>query len=426
MNKPNTQQSSQEKIDKKMTTQYRNASKKNLTEIEKDLKLSRNLITELETIHENCIEKQAELDEINTKANFVHATITDLEIDTKLEEVDNLITIFRNTERLQDTAQQHCTTITEIEQDVQTQATEINDTYNNILGYEDCDGNGISGLKDELESAFDELTDNIKNENVNIQRIKDSTKLDFETFQEQFKLLQEQFETFQKEKAKSVKALEDRVTNLLPGALSKGLAAAYAIKCEKEELTKEKHDKLFIKISLLLTCTSGFYVIVIVIIVMIFRVQTPNQPIDLLITEILTSLPILIPIMAPIGILGWKVSKQSNISRRLVEEYQYKEALHLTYEGLSKAMETIDNDIDSSLQAKLLKSLLDANKTNPGELLTGFNKADHPLLDIVEDQGQKIVNTIFDKINTMPIVSALTNKYKHIQPDPNNKPGLKQ
>lgn len=95
-----------------------------------------------------------------------------------------------------------------------------------------------------------------------------------------------------------------------------------------------------------------------------------------------------------------------NLSKRLIEEYTYKESLSKTFEGLSKQIEDIENeDIANDLKSKLLYIIVSMNSENPGKLIKGYNKPDHPIMDIINN-SIKLTESI-QNIAQMPILGKI-------------------
>ena len=95
-----------------------------------------------------------------------------------------------------------------------------------------------------------------------------------------------------------------------------------------------------------------------------------------------------------------------NLSKRLIEEYTYKESLSKTFEGLSKQIENIEDDkIAKDLKSRLLYSVVSMNSQNPGKLIKGYNKPDHPIMDIINN-SVKLSESI-QNLAQMPLIGKI-------------------
>lgn len=96
----------------------------------------------------------------------------------------------------------------------------------------------------------------------------------------------------------------------------------------------------------------------------------------------------------PMMFVVYIASKNSNLYRRLAEEYRYKKTLAFTYNGLQSEIGKIKNSTTAdSLAEKLLKQSLEAAGANPSALVNEA-KSDLPmlkLLELAEKYGEGVV-----------------------------------
>src|SRR5690606_6014691 len=109
----------------------------------------------------------------------------------------------------------------------------------------------------------------------------------------------------------------------------------------------------------------------------------------------------IIPMYIPILWFTYSANKKLNLSKRLIEEYAHKEVLSKTYEGLSKQINNLDNDEQTSeLKYRLLSNFLQVTSENPGKLISNYESSDHPVMEALE-QSYKFQLAI-DKLDGIP------------------------
>ena len=93
-----------------------------------------------------------------------------------------------------------------------------------LLGYEEDDENGekveVRGLKDKLESAYEELESNLESFNTRLSALE--------------KTSQNRFEEWVSNNKKATENTKDEIKKLLPEALTAGLSHAYSAKKSDE------------------------------------------------------------------------------------------------------------------------------------------------------------------------------------------------
>lgn len=258
------------------------------------------------------------------------------------------------------------------------------------------------GLKQELEQSFNNLQEDFANEKANIKTFQEEKTNDVNDFINDMKTKYDD--------------LIHQIEALLPRAMTAGLSSAYQTKRESEENTYNLAYRSFRR--------SLIWMFVIAIvpvglsIYMFFRLHYDIQTIINDTPKIMTAV---LALYAPIFWLAYSANKRMNLSKRLIEEYTYKESLSKTFEGLSKQIENIENeDVANDLKSKLLYIIVSMNSENPGKLIKGYNKPDHPIMDIINnsvrltDSIQNLAQTpILGKICS-PILEVIKEQ-KHMQ-----------
>lgn len=274
------------------------------------------------------------------------------------------------------------------------QKAEISKIRNQITGYtnkntETGEETKIDGLKQELEKTFDELQTSFASTCEEIQTYKEDKNVEIENFITDMK--------------KKYDELVTQIESLLPRAMTAGLSSAYQAKRESEELEMKSaygafktSIKWMVGISLVpisLTCYMFFGL---------------NYDIQTIINDTPKIMTAVLALYAPVFWLAYSANKRMNLSKRLIEEYTYKEALSKTFEGLSKQIENIEDEkIAKDLKAKLLYSVVSMNSENPGKLIKGYNKPDHPIMDIVNN-SVKLTESI-QNLSQMPFIGRICN-----------------
>lgn len=278
---------------------------------------------------------------------------------------------------------------------------EIDQLYYDIIGYKEEGESGeethVEGMKDELESSFEEIKDNVKKFDKELTLFKEGKE----------KEVNNSIETW----SKNIEGINKKITQLLPNALTAGLSHAYSDKKEAEEVEARKHTKSFHKFInwLVLVSLIPFGVNVIL--------WRQGKSLENLILDMPRLVLAILPLYIPLLWVAYTSNKKSNLSKRLIEEYTHKEVLSKTFEGLSRQINEIDDEeISSELRVKLIYNILNVSSENPGKLITDYNKADHPLIDALDKSVQ--LATAVDKLSGIPgfskISKILDNKSKRI------------
>ena len=258
--------------------------------------------------------------------------------------------------------------------------------YDNIMGYRHLDEATQQevyedGLRDELENAYEELSEKIKAQKIELS--------DFLTnVHEQFAKTKENYDSILDEK-------KARIEELLPGALTAGLSHAYKDKKEAELDNLEQYKKSFKWSIFALVAIS--LIPVVINLLLLYNGETVVSLMERTPKMLMFILPLYIPVLW----LALNANKEIKLSRRLIEEYAHKEVLAKTYQGLAEQIEKLDDDENSlELKNRLLYNIIAASAENPGKLITDYNKTDNPLLEVL-DRSAALADS-FEKVKNIP------------------------
>ncbi len=239
---------------------------------------------------------------------------------------------------------------------------EIDDIYDEIEGYDTEDNTHVEGLKEKLQVSFEK----IEKENQNLKKDFDFTKNNISQWKT----------NFIKEKNSEFNSVLEKIKGLLPGAMSAGLSASYAEKRKAEEQERSQAQRSF-------TFAIVFMVALAIIPVSVYLyLYLGDKGIEYIINHTPQITLAVLPLYLPLIWLAIHFNKRINLSKKLIEEYAYKEALNRTYEGLSGQIQNL-KDKDNELRKEHLNIILKASAENPGKYITGYDKCDNPLFELM-------------------------------------------
>ncbi len=160
----------------------------------------------------------------------------------------------------------------------------------------------------------------------------------------------------------SYKAMIEKIEGLLPGATSTGLAKAY-----QDQGLKYK-TPYWLWSAVFLAMTSGMIAFA------IYSLKDATSISDAFI-KIITRVPFFVPAIW----LAVFSSKQQSQSRRLQEEYAYKETLAKSYEGYKREIEKLPTSAEKNkMLEKLLSAMVTMAEFNPSQTLQMRHHNDKP------------------------------------------------
>lgn len=283
---------------------------------------------------------------------------------------------------------------------------EIDNIHRDIFGYTEIqkDENDVDvevkvdGLVNELDKTYDNLVENLDELEKDLIKTKNETQKNYSSFISE---KEEHYKQSQDKWNKEYDSILDKITKLLPNALTTGLSYAYSEK-KNNELEESKKYAITFKWAVFgLTLIS-----LIPFGLSIFFIYQGKPFLDVINYSPRLVLAI-VPLYVPILWIAYSSNKKINLSKRLIEEYTHKEVLSKTFEGLSRQINSIDDDeISTDLKIKLLYNILSVSSENPGKLISDYNKSDHPLMDALEKSAS--LSDAVEKLENIPGLSKLT------------------
>ena len=227
-----------------------------------------------------------------------------------------------------------------------------------------------------------------------------ASQLDDVMLYKKFKLMKEKYAAISTHLDESQKSYDERLQNIsieadakiagyrekiegmFAGALAVGLGEAYNIKRQQEEENAKTYPKNFF-IALCVLLGVGIVAVIADFVYAWYKKgEGPFEPFKFISFFVL-------PVVLPTIWYALVVSRKANLAKRLAEEYEHKEVVSKTYEGLSKQIEKLGDDAAAKeLRVKLLDIAVSVNQKNAGELIKGYNRPDHPLLELLDKIGQ--------------------------------------
>ena len=380
----------------KKISEYKNRVNNSWSEIEKHkerfLKLLQeaNKITTAATTADTIDALLAKTQKVLEQANLEQKNLS--------SQIQNLNTQSINLSTLQEQANVTLNNATSIEsklkgllQNSAEKKQEIEDVYDEIEGYDTEDNTHVEGLKEKLQNSFEK----IEKENQNLKK-------DFENTRNHIF----QWKTnFIKEKNSDFDVVLEKIKGLLPGAMSAGLSASYAEKRKAEEQERAQAQRSF-------TSAIRWMVILALIPVGVYlNLYLGNKGIEYILNHTPQITMAVLPLYLPLIWLAIHFNKRINLSKKLIEEYAYKEALNRTYEGLAGQIQNL-KDKDNELRKEHLQIILKASAENPGKYITGYDKCDNPLLELIS-KPEKLSQLLKDHplLTTLAEQIIKTNEY---------------
>lgn len=254
----------------------------------------------------------------------------------------------------------------------------------------------IKGYEKELAAVYGEFCGNGKKKQemeTTYQAIKDrfaKTKGELETFEKDIK---EKIEGCFVETEKKIDGYCSKIEELFGGAVTVGLGQAYHDKCKEE---KENHRRYVEQFNRSLKWLAGIGIVMFASNLFYAGCSEKVQPLEGVRYIGLIALPIIVPVLW----FAFVASRKANLAKRLAEEYAHKEVVSKTFEGLSRQIEAlgVDSEDAKELKKKLLGNAVAVNEKNAGELIKGYNRPDHPILELAEKVDKLNKDGMFAKL----------------------------
>lgn len=282
----------------------------------------------------------------------------------------------------------------------------IDDLHREILGYEIKGDDGtnqvVEGLKDELESAYNDLQNKYAEIDESIKSlISEIENRHHTTLEQQLN----EFTDLVSNSKERVDAVDAELKALLPGSLAAGLSAAYEAKKDEEKKSQEQYNTQFGLAIIALVAIS-----VVPFIIDAYLLIWKNKDIVDIIKDTPNLILSILPLYFPVLWYAFSSNKKLNLSKRLIEEYTHKSVLGRTFSGLSNQIINLphENAVKEDLRTRLLFNLLQVSAENPGKLITDYNKSDHPFMEALENSAK--LSAAVESLSKLPGFSAMAEK----------------
>lgn len=280
---------------------------------------------------------------------------------------------------------------------------EIDEFHVSIFGYENTDEEtgevkSVKGLRAQLLESFSDLEKNIESSDAKLSEIYEQAEAANADFlSDKDEKLEEKLSEWNVEHD----AASKKIKELLPDALTAGLSHAFYEKREAEIQSGKDLNKTF-------NLAIGALVLVSCIPFAInWYLLNGGKEIEAIIDDLPKMLASILPLYIPLAWLAFTANRKINLSKRLVEEYTHKEVLSKTFEGLSSQIEGVnDKEISAELRIKLLYNLMDVSAENPGKLISNYDNADHPLMEVLDASSR--LDAKVKKLEKIPGMSKVS------------------
>jgi methyl-accepting chemotaxis protein len=269
---------------------------------------------------------------------------------------------------------------------------EVKSLHTKIFGKDDINEETgkhelIEGLASRLETAYSETESGLSTLRSHLEDLKKSSQVEYSSIKEAWN--------------SEYGILKEKIEGLLPGALSAGLSQAYEEKKNTEIQEMYKSNKAFYWsigfLTIFASLSVGFYIWLLV-----FENKTLEDVAKLSPSVFLTLLPLYLPSLW----VAFSSAKKAKLSKRLAEEYAHKSSLSKTFEGISRQVSRLsDSELSANLESKLLYILIQVSSENPGKLISDYNKADHPLHEVL-DKSVEFAESL-EKLSFVPGIDKI-------------------
>jgi hypothetical protein len=395
-------QENEARQDSRKISEFRNKSQKSKEIIDGALNDSHKALEEI-----NLTIQEIEIKSESVKKTYNEASNISAKLTILGEKIQNIELLFSDKESLNEkinaleemykSGSETASKITATYNNLLKRKKEIDDLYFEIIGFEDeneetGEVTKEKGIKDQLEQTYDQIKNEIEALKQDLLLFKKSEKENYKNdLSKNKEMLNERMETLENEYNET----SQKIRALLPDALTAGLSHAFSEK-RKEEILDGKKLNTYFFLAIL-----GLVLISLIPFIINMYMLREGKTLESIISDAPRIVLAILPLYIPFLWLAYFSNKRINLSKRLVEEYTHKEVLSKTFEGLSKQIESIeDEDMSEELRIKLLYNILDVSSENPGKLISDYNKADHPVMDVLE-KSFKLSNAV-DSLKKIP------------------------
>ncbi|OCX52305.1 hypothetical protein BEL04_12580 [Mucilaginibacter sp. PPCGB 2223] len=363
--------------------------------------LSEKINTETTEAIENNQRIKTILNEIEISKTGITGNIEELE--EVFEDFDELTEKVKKLQDLLTDGDDTSAKIETLHRSLLTRKKEIDQIYYDIFGYTTTEENSkteVKGLKDELESAYNELNEQIRTAVDTVEEIKTKTTTDYQNILTDIKMT---YATQASGWDLKYTLLANKIEALLPNALTAGLSSAYSEKKDAEIKEYTILNRAFIG------AIWGLVFVSLIPFIISIVSLVKEKPFDKVLLDMPRLVLSILPLYIPVLWVAYSSNRKMNLSKRLSEEYSHKEVLSKTFEGLSTQIDNIsDQKVSTDLRNKLLYNILEVSSENPGKLISDYNKSDHPLMDALDKSVQ--LSKAFEKLEKIPGLAMIANK----------------
>jgi hypothetical protein len=363
------------------------------------------------TLDQQINDSQAAFSQFVEAKTIADAQITDVaqktaQSNTILSQVSELPDVLKNTQDLFSESKALAESIKALLTHATSRKSEIDELHKKILGQDLAGEEGksehIDGLKDELDKSYRALSEQAQNLTMSIDALTSSIAGKHD---QALAERNHQFEDFLSKSTSRYESINEQLIGLLPGSMAAGLSAAYEKKKEEESESLKQFEKSFKLAIFIMACISS-----IPLAVDIYLLAFEGKSLVQVIKDTPNLIIAILPIYFPVLWLAYSTNKKLNLSKRLIEEYTHKSVLGKTFSGLSNQIETLPHQsaVKEELRTRLLFNVLQVSAENPGKLITDYNKADHPIMEALENSGK--LSDSMEALAKIPGFSSIAKK----------------
>jgi hypothetical protein len=358
-------------------------------------------IEQNKVLHSQLLAAKAQVDEFVASITQSHT-----EISAALAEAQKLPEYVEATQKLVDESKELSNNHQSLLSHSMKRKADIDELHKSICGYDVKNSDGVSehvdGLKDELESSYKSISDQIESLDTHINELTEEIT---EKHKEQLSEERVVFDKLVDDSNEKVTAVSDQLKALLPGAMAAGLSAAYEAKKNDEETALKGYERGF------KWAIGGMALVSLIpLAVDVYLLNWKGADLIQVIQDTPNLIISILPLYFPVLWLAYSTNKKLNLSKRLIEEYTHKAVLGKTFSGLSNQIETLPHEsaVKDELRTRLLFNVLQVSSENPGKLITNYQKSDHPLMEALENSAK--LSESVDALTKIPGLSSIAKK----------------
>ena len=339
-----------------------------ITELKETLSESKTTLTEIKKEYDSVEDIINSLRECENSLNEIRKFQSEYKI--KAQEVQNNLQIsgqlFSKISDLAEKSKDKDNKLNLLLQNFQSDQEKIKKFNDQLFGTTGPNNKHISGIKDNLDVAYNKLESDFSELKTNFDGFKSETD--------------KEFQKFISESEQKRELLINEIRSHLPDAVAAGLSGTYRKKAADESNANKLNLYYFI----------GILVIIFFIACAPLLLCNYLMNINKSVEEIINILPYIymlsFPLYIPFIWIGIHFNKKINLGRKLHEEYSYKAVISEAITGLSEQIKNIKNDdFYEKIYEKLILLIITASEDNPSKYIRQYDKIDNPLLEILSN-----------------------------------------